>query len=158
MTFLLSLLSVVGIVVSILLAPGWSKELFEAMTYLFAESGIIGIAALMTLAALTAFPAELPAVLFGALYGLVPGFVAIWITAMFGAVLGFGVGRKIGPTTFDRLIERRFVGRMVSIVRTDAGVPSLLLIRFVPLIPFFVVNIAAGFLGMNLRAFLLATV
>ncbi len=72
--------------------------------------GLVGSLFVMTVAALTAFPAELAAMACGAMYGPWLGSVVAWSTAMFGASVGYAIGRMLG---------RKFVLKMIGAKRYE---------------------------------------
>ena len=95
-------------------------------------------------------------------FGLAAGFIWGWglgsvysITGgMLGAVASFYVGRFVGEgmlSKFGRL------GRAVAKQVDHAGFRSLLVLRFIPGIPFAVLNYGAGVAGVRLRDFFAAT-
>ena len=63
----------------------------------------------MTIATLTVFPAELPAIACGAMYGLTPGFIITWITAMIGGSVAFFIGRFVIPAFLEVVIGGRYL-------------------------------------------------
>jgi uncharacterized membrane protein YdjX (TVP38/TMEM64 family) len=119
--------------------------------------GLVGSLFVMTVAALTAFPAELAAMACGAMYGPWLGSVVAWSTAMFGASVGYAIGRLLGRKFVLKMIGAKRYETMCSYASRDVGTLSLFTIRLIPLIPFFLVNYAAGLAGMRYPNFLLAT-
>lgn len=119
--------------------------------------GFIGFLLVMTIAALTAFPAELVAMACGAMYGPWLGSVVAWTTAMFGASVGYAIGRLLGRKFVLKIIGAKRYETMCSYASRDVGTLSLFTIRLIPLIPFFLVNYAAGLAGMRYPNFLIAT-
>ena len=111
----------------------------------------------MVVAALTAFPAELVAMANGATFGLWPGVVVTWVTAMVGASIGYWIGRVLGPEVVRKLVGDRRYETVQTYASGEAGGVSLFVIRLIPLIPFFLVNYAAGIVGMRFSTFLVAT-
>jgi uncharacterized membrane protein YdjX (TVP38/TMEM64 family) len=131
-------------------------------------------------AGLTAFVTE-HAILAGALYLLiyaavvalsVPGGAVLTITGgfLFGTLAGTGlvvVAATLGATllfliaktTFGEALRARagpFLGRMEAGFRENA-LSYLLVLRLIPLFPFFVVNLVPAFLGVSLRTYVLGT-
>lgn len=82
----------------------------------------------------------------GATYSMVGGFV--------GAVASFFLARFIGEGLLDRFGA---AGRMIRKQVDHAGFKSLLVLRFVPGIPFAALNYGAGVAGVRFRDFALAT-
>lgn len=120
------------------LAPAFFVALYAAATALSLPGGLV-------LSVTGGF-------LFGSVYGT--GLVVVGATA--GAVCVFLVAR----TAFGNVLRRRLNGgaleRMAEGFRENAF-SYLLVLRLVPLFPFFVVNLAPAFLGVSLRTYALAT-
>ena len=99
-------------------------------------------AAIMTLAA-------------GLMFGLVLGTVIVVVAATVGATLVF----LIAKTSLGEPLRRRASGwirRMEEGFREDA-LSYLLVLRLVPIFPFWLVNIVPAFLGMRLVSYVVAT-
>ncbi len=99
-------------------------------------------AAIMTLAA-------------GLMFGLVLGTVIVVVAATIGATLVF----LIAKTALGEPLRRRASGwirRMEEGFREDA-LGYLLVLRLVPIFPFWLVNIVPAFLGMRLWSYVVAT-
>ena len=84
---------------------------------------------------------------FGTLYAVLGG--------LLGAVVSFYLARFIGEGLLDRFGR---VGRMVAKQVDHAGFRSLLVARFIPGIPFAVLNYGAGVCGVRFRDYLPATI
>ena len=130
-----------------------------------------------TLSGLVAANALLAAAVYTAVYALgvalsVPGAVILTLAGgfLFGAVLGTGlavVGATIGATgvfLFARIIFGpnaldRFgapAQRLAEAIRRNAG-SYLLVLRLVPLFPFFLVNLVPAFVGVRLPVYVATT-
>lgn len=97
----------------------------------------------------------LATILGGFLFGTFAGTAFVVVGATLGAVLVFIAAR----TAFGDLLRARAAGvlkRMEEGFRENAF-NYLLVLRLVPLFPFFVVNIAPAFLGVKLAPYTLAT-
>ena len=96
----------------------------------------------------------------GFLFGLVAGASMTVLAATIGATAIFLAARHgLGDALHARLKARGgegVLGRMERGLQENA-VSYLLLIRLVPVIPFFVANLAPAFLGVRLRTFVLTT-
>lgn len=106
------------------------------------------------LACVFALPASIFGLAAGFIWGWVLGSVYSITGGMLGAVASFYVGRFVGEgmlTKFGRL------GRAVAKQVDHAGFRSLLVLRFIPGIPFAVLNYGAGVAGVRLRDFFAAT-
>ena len=91
----------------------------------------------------------------GFLFGMVTATVLTIIGATLGAVGVFMIARSaLGEPLRAR--AGPWLARMAEGFRAD-GFNYLLVLRLVPLFPFFVVNVAPAFLGVSLRTFALAT-
>jgi uncharacterized membrane protein YdjX (TVP38/TMEM64 family) len=91
----------------------------------------------------------------GLLFGAVVGGTAVWIAANIGATIIFLIARS----AFSDFVVRRAgprLGRIVDGFCADAF-RYLVLLRLVPLFPFFLVNLAPALVGVRLPVFLAAT-
>jgi len=91
----------------------------------------------------------------GFLFGTVPGALYSLIGATAGATVLFLVAR----TAFGEILERRagpFLKKVEAGFRADA-VSYLLVLRLVPLFPFWLVNLVPALLGMRLGAYVACT-
>ena len=84
---------------------------------------------------------------FGALYSIIGG--------VLGAIASFYVGRFVGEGMLERFGR---VGRAVAKQVDHAGFRSLLMLRYIPGIPFAVLNYGAGVAGVRFRDYLGATI
>jgi uncharacterized membrane protein YdjX (TVP38/TMEM64 family) len=99
-------------------------------------------------------PASLFVIASGLIWGWILGGVYAIVGGMIGAVASFYLGRFVGD---GLLVRFGRVGRMVARQVDHAGFKSLLLARYIPGIPFAVVNYGAGVAGVRLRHFVPAT-
>ena len=106
-----------------------------------------------------ALPGALVASLTGGfLFGLFPGALFNLIAATFGSVLIFlavrwGLGAKLAAKM--EADEGRL--RQFKLALDENAFSALLTVRLIPVIPFFVTNIAAALMGMRLAPFVAAT-
>ncbi|WP_323794323.1 TVP38/TMEM64 family protein [Nocardioides sp.] len=91
----------------------------------------------------------------GALFGLVPGAALSLLAALVGAVISFGIGRLLGRDLVDRLTRGRLAE--VDHLLRDHGLTSVVVARLIPLVPYIVINYAAGLTGIRLRHYVLGT-
>jgi uncharacterized membrane protein YdjX (TVP38/TMEM64 family) len=103
----LSLISFIAVGVMVLTVPQLIEAFFNASISKIHSFGLIGSVLIMTIAALTAFPAELPAIACGAMYGLIPGSIITWISAMIGASVAFAVGRYVDPAFLEIVVGKK---------------------------------------------------
>jgi uncharacterized membrane protein YdjX (TVP38/TMEM64 family) len=101
------------------------------------------------------FPGVVPTLAGGALFGIVAGSVLALIGAVVGATLAFSIGRGLGRTQVERLAGRR-VARLDEWMGRN-GFLALLYARLVPVVPFNLLNYAAGVAGMSMRSYVIAT-
>lgn len=101
-----------------------------------------------------ALPASVFVIGAGFIWGWLLGGVYSIIGGVLGAAASFYVGRFIGEGLLDRWGR---MGRAVARQIDHAGFQSLLVLRFVPGIPFAVLNYGAGVAGVKVRDFLAAT-
>jgi len=91
----------------------------------------------------------------GLMFGLVLGTLVVVVSATIGATLVF----LIAKTALGEPLRRRASGwikRMEQGFQEDA-LSYLLVLRLVPIFPFWLVNIVPAFLGMRLASYVLAT-
>ena len=109
---------------------------------------------IFAVACLLAIPASIFVLSSGLIWGWKLGGAYAMAGGMLGALASFVAARFIG----DGLLER--FGRVGQVVRRQvdhAGFRSLLVLRFIPGIPFAVLNYGAGVAGVKLSDFTLAT-
>jgi uncharacterized membrane protein YdjX (TVP38/TMEM64 family) len=102
-----------------------------------------------------AIPSSLFVIAAGFVWGWWLGGTYAMVGALIGAVASFLLGRFVGEGLLARFGR---VGRLVARQVDHAGFRSLLFIRFIPGIPFPVVNYGAGVAGVRLRDFIPATI
>lgn len=102
-----------------------------------------------------ALPGVVPTLAGGALFGIVAGGALTIIGASVGATVAFVIGRRIGHTRVRRLLGRRAEG--LERWLHSHGFLSLVYARLVPIVPFNLLNYAAGVAGMSLRSYVTAT-
>jgi uncharacterized membrane protein YdjX (TVP38/TMEM64 family) len=91
----------------------------------------------------------------GFLFGAVAGTALTVVAATIGATLVFLLARRIfGADALDRLGP--VAQKLAAGLRRDAG-PYLLVLRLVPLFPFFLVNLVPAFAGVRLPVFVMTT-
>jgi uncharacterized membrane protein YdjX (TVP38/TMEM64 family) len=91
----------------------------------------------------------------GAIFGSTWGTVWTSIAAILAAVLSFGFSRTIGRN----LVEQKLAGKWQSIDREmqQGGFFYMFAIRLLPLIPYGIVNFAAGLTAIKFRDYFLGT-
>ena len=135
------------------------REHRHFLTTFVAEQGLAAVAVFVLAYALsTAFSLPLGALLsvaggflFGSLFG------TLWIVV--GATLGATAVFLAAKTALGDLLRERagpFLRKMEEGFRENAF-SYMLVLRLVPLFPFFVVNLVPAFLGVGLRVYVIAT-
>ena len=91
----------------------------------------------------------------GILFGQMLGVIYVVVSATIGATILF----LIAKTTLGDALEARMGPWMKKMERgfQDNALSYLLVLRLIPLVPFFVVNLVPAFLGVKLRTFFIAT-
>ena len=153
----LSIISFIALAITAFLAPEELKAFFDTFIGQIHRLGLIGSVLIMTVAALTAFPAELPAIACGAMYGVTFGFAVTWVSAMIGASVAFWVGRYVHPSFLKSLVGERIFTTIRKRSNEKTGIMTLFLVRLIPWFPFFLVNFASGMSSMRYTSYLLAT-
>jgi len=106
------------------------------------------------LACVLALPASVFCLAAGFIWGWALGSLYAIVGGLLGAIASFYMGRFIG----DGLLQRfGRVGRAVARQVDHAGFSSLLALRFIPGIPFAVLNYGAGVAGVRTRDFIAST-
>lgn len=124
----------------------------------YAMTALAFVAAYVTIVTFSLPGATLATLTAGFLFGMFPGALFAVASATTGAVLVFLAAR----TGFgDRLAARieaseGRVRRLRDAIRENE-VSVLLLIRLIPVVPFFVANLIPAFMGVSLRVFVLTT-
>ena len=133
-----------------------NRDRFESF---YAAHRILTIEAFMALyviqTALSLPGAALLSLAAGALFGAILGTICCDIAATLGAMLAFLGARYL----FHDAVQKKFGGRLEKLNREleAQGLHYLLFLRLVPIIPFFLINLAAGVTRLPLRTFILGT-
>jgi uncharacterized membrane protein YdjX (TVP38/TMEM64 family) len=106
------------------------------------------------LACVFALPASVFGLAAGFIWGWVLGSVYSIAGGMLGAIASFFVGRFIGEGLLEKFGR---MGRAVAKQVDHAGFRSMLVLRFIPGIPFAVLNYGAGVAGVRFRDYAAAT-
>lgn len=100
-------------------------------------------------------PAVVPTLAGGALFGLVAGSVLTLLGAVIGATVAFLIGRRLGRAQVQELAGHR--GVRFERWLQQRGFLALLYARLVPIVPFNLLNYAAGVAGISTRTYVIAT-
>lgn len=118
--------------------------------------GPLAVVALMIVHCFVPFPAEILALCAGMAYGTAAGSALIWTGAMIGAALSFGLARAVGRDVVERLLPARHRAALDGWT-ADRGASTLLVVRFIPVIAFNLINYAAGLTRVGWWTFLWTT-
>lgn len=105
---------------------------------------------------LLVLPLSLLTVQAGVLFGPVIGFVVALLGALASASVTYWIGALLGSDLMERLIGRERL-RTTRSLRTR-GVLAVAALRFMPVAPYTVVNLAAGAVGVPFRTFIGGTI
>jgi uncharacterized membrane protein YdjX (TVP38/TMEM64 family) len=137
----------------------WLKENQEPLEAFYKANGLTvmaGFVALFLVIGLFLLPgATLLSVFSGAVFGLPLGPLLVSLGSTLGAVLAFFVARYI----LRDWVEERFGERLHPIHEglCENDINYILVLRLVPLFPFFLVNIAMGVSPISWKVFMLGT-
>lgn len=101
------------------------------------------IVALAVHSILIVFPMEIPTLAAFALYGPIGGVAVVWTGSMVAASISFMLGRVIGPPVLKRWQNNSRVTKLVGVVEHLSPM-ALILLRWISLIPFDVLNMIFG--------------
>ena len=151
----IGLFCIIATVIGIVLLSGIDRsqlQLWLQQMGIWAPVLYILIYSIATICILPSTPLNLTG---GAIFGAVWGTVWTSIAAILAAILAFGFSRTIGRS----LVERKLAGKWESIDREmqQGGFFYMFAIRLLPLIPYGIVNFAAGLTSIKFRDYLLGT-
>lgn len=110
------------------------------------------IYALVTLLPL---PKNVFAALAGVLFGLPLGVVVVLLAALLGAATAFALSRVLGRDAVERITGAR-VARVDALLNRK-GIPAVIAVRLIPILPFTVINYAAGLTSVRTRDYAIGT-
>ena len=131
--------------------------------YFVQSFGVYGVGFsifVMAVLAVIPVPSEFFVVVNMEVYGVFWGLLYSWIGAIIGAVWAMYLTRWLGQTWLRRWLRRLLPAerqRQVDDWVTRRGTIGLLTLRFVPLVPFHVINYVAGLLNVGLWPFVWTT-
>ena len=112
---------------------------------------------LFVVLALALFPAQLWIIMFGAvLFGFWPALIVSWLAAVSSAMIVFLLARGVLAEGY-RARTAKYLARIEKGFRRDQF-SWMLAVRFIPVVPYCVSNVAPAFLGARLPPFLAAAV
>lgn len=153
------LLVIVGVVSAIYFSPLREYMNRDEIRHLVGQLrgywyGPLVFIVLFAIGCVFAIPASLFVISAGLIWGWVWGGTYSIIGGVLGAVISFFAGRFIGEGLLDRFGR---VGRVVKKQVDHAGFKSLLVLRFIPGLPFAALNYGAGVCGVTVGDFVFAT-
>lgn len=136
------------------LHTGSAKVWLESIRHLGAFGILLGIM-IQTVVNIIPVPGEFVSLFLIEIYGAVAGGFYSWIGGILGAVLAYHLSSWLARP----LIESLANPYLIKIDRwlQQQGDIGLLILRFVPLVPYHFINYTAGILGVNRRAFIWTT-
>jgi uncharacterized membrane protein YdjX (TVP38/TMEM64 family) len=121
----------------------------------YAITAYAGYVALFVVMALALFPAQLWIIVFGAMvFGFWPALTVSWAAALLSSVAVFLAARGALAGKY-RERAGRYLARVEQEFQRDQF-SWMLAMRFVPVVPYFVSNVAPAFLGARLPPFMVA--
>jgi uncharacterized membrane protein YdjX (TVP38/TMEM64 family) len=110
---------------------------------------------LFVVMALLLFPAQLWIIIFGAmLFGFWPALIVSWAAAVISAVAVFVAGRTLLAERY-RAASAKYLARVQQEFSKDQLI-WMLAVRFIPVVPYCISNVAPAFLGARFAPFLIA--
>ncbi len=139
-------------------AASWAEWLHSAPEVIrdMGWMGQLAIIGLMILHCFVPFPAEFVAVTAGGIYGPLAGTALTWSGAMIGALISFGLTRILGQPFINWALPEK-QKTLLDQWTQDQGAMTLLLSRFIPVIAFNLINIAAGLTRISWWTFIWTT-
>ena len=125
---------------------------------MIAKAGLLGEVAFVlgyALVTLTPVPKNVISIAAGFAWGLGLGVVLVFVGALLGAAIAFLLGRALGRDAIERFTGARV--KAVDDLLRRRGLLSVIGVRLIPLIPFTVINYAAGLTAVRVRDYALGT-
>jgi len=116
--------------------------------------GPLAFMGVFALSCVLALPASVFVIAAGFIWGGLLGGIYSMIGGLLGAIASFYVGRFVGEGLLDRFGK---IGRAAARQVDHAGFKSMLILRFIPGIPFAVLNYGAGVAGVRFRDYFFST-
>lgn len=128
----------------------------EYLTTLLQNGGIIfGVLLILLESIIPALPLGVFIALNINAYGLILGIVISWLSTCLGCYISFLLFSFLSRKWISKLIKKEKTQKIVKKMKT-IEFPNLVVIIALPFTPAFLINIAAGIVGMKKRKFLLA--
>lgn len=104
---------------------------------------------------LTPAPKAVLSIAAGTLFGFWQALPLVILGAMLGATTAFVLGRALGRDAVEKYVGARI--DRVDALLSERGLPAVIAVRLVPVIPFTVINYASGLTGLRRRDYLIGT-
>lgn len=118
--------------------------------------GEVGFVVGYALVTLTPVPKNVVSIAAGIAWGLALGVGLVLMGALLGAALAFMIGRALGRDAIERFTGARV--KAVDELLRRRGLLSMIGVRLIPVLPFTVINYAAGLTAVRIRDYALGTV
>lgn len=144
----------VAVVVGLLVDLPEVEEVRESID----EAGLLGallFAVVYGAITLTPAPKAVLSIAAGTLFGFWQAIPLVILGAMLGATTAFVLGRALGRDAVEKYVGARI--DRVDALLSERGLPAVIAVRLVPVIPFTVINYASGLTGLRRRDYLIGT-
>ena len=112
---------------------------------------ILGYAALT----LAPIPKSVLSIAAGLVFGFAAGIAVVFAAAILGAVAAFWLGRRLGREAVERFTGARV--EKIDELLQRRGLAAMIGVRLIPVLPFTVINYAAGLTSLRWRPYFLGT-
>lgn len=138
------LLTVIGVSLIVLGTDGVGEVLEDAAD---SRWGVAAFIALYVVAVVTLVPGTIGTVTAGAVLGFAVGFPVAMVGSLIGATIAFAIARTLGREGSQQLLG----GRLMSIDDWigENDLVSIIVLRLMPIVPFNLLNYAAGLTAMR---------
>lgn len=122
------------------------------------DAGLVGallFAVVYGAITLTPAPKAVLSIAAGTLFGFWQAIPLVILGAMLGATTAFVLGRALGRDAVEKYVGARI--DRVDALLSERGLPAVIAVRLVPVIPFTVINYASGLTGLRRRDYLIGT-
>jgi len=137
-----------------LLHTGTAKVWLESIRHLGIFGIVVGIL-IQTIVNIIPAPGEFVSLFLIEIYGPVAGGFYSWIGGIMGALLAYQLSNWIARPMIEPL-AKPYLEKIQRWLQKQGDI-GLLIIRFVPFVPYHFLNYAAGLLRVNIRAFIWTT-
>ena len=152
---LLVLVAIVGslLIGGLIVGPARIESLFEQLSS--SPWGAVAFILLYAVLTMLMAPGAVSSIAGGAIFGLAFGFALTMVGATLGAVGAFVVARKAGQESVRALLGDK--AQALDGWIDDNGLSAILLLRLLPIVPFNVLNYAAGLSPLDVRRYTIGT-